>query len=621
MKNHHGDGAEKMLSKPKFDRYTDSHMRFTWKLSGEAGFGITTIGFAFTKLCTRNGFYAYDYSEFPSLIRGGFTTHELIFSDAPVTTTKPTIDLLIALRQDNFDMDAHRLTADSIVLYDDQEVKVHGDFLAVPMPYRAIKLKHKAHQVMVNTVSVGATFALFGWDFQMIDRMIEEDFARKGQGVIDFNKKLAKEGWDYIQQLKTSNEQLKTRAEKLQALLVPTNEKKPKLVMSGNDAFSYASVMAGAGAYTAYPMSPSSSVLATLAAWQPKTGMVVRHVEDEISAINQALGFSYAGVRVATGSSGGGFALMVEGVSYAGVAELPIVIFIAQRPGPATGLPTWTAQADLMFAIHAGHGEFPKIVLAPGDIQEMIELTAKAYDLADIYQTPVIIMSDKVLSESHESIDESIVRALQSAYKQNLGKIVKETKQSPYLRYKDAPDGISELLIPGMQSPHHWQANSYEHLEDSHTTEASQEVIKQSDKRARKQKTYLGELPYEGSTYLGFAPPKYYGSSEAQTVFVCWGGMKPAVLEAQSVLEKDSQRVGVLHFTHVYPLAQNIKSIFDTSKRYIFVENNSEAQLAKVIRMELGIDIGRTTKDQILRYDGRPLLADEIVNQYRAKLS
>ena len=518
-------------------------------------------------------------------------------------------------------MDAHRLTADSIVLYDDQEVKVQGDFLAIPMPYRAIKLKHKAHQVMVNTVSVGATFALFGWDFQMIDQMIEEDFAKKGQGVIDFNKVLAKEGWDYIQQLKIDNVQLKTRAEKLQAVLVPPNEKKQKLVMSGNDAFAYASVMAGAGAYTAYPMSPSSSVLATLAAWQSKTGMVVRHVEDEVSSINQALGFSYAGVRVATGSSGGGFALMVEGVSYAGIAELPIVIFVAQRPGPATGLPTWTAQADLMFAIHAGHGEFPKIVLAPGDVSEMIELTAKAYDLADIYQTPVIVMSDKVLSESHESIDETAVRALQSAYTPNRGKIVKETKQSPYLRYKDSPDGISELLMPGLQSPHHWQANSYEHLEDSHTTESSPEVIKQTDKRARKQKTYLGELPYEGNTYLGFAPPKYYGSSDAQTVFVCWGEMKPAVLEAQSSLEQNNISVGVLHFTHVYPLAQTVKSMFDTNKRYIFVENNSEAQLAKVLRMELGVDIGRTSKDQILRYDGRPLLADEIVIQYRNKLS
>ena len=596
-------------------------MRFTWKLSGEAGFGITTIGFAFTKLCTRNGFHAFDYSEFPSLIRGGFTTHELIFSDIPVATTKPTIDLLIALRQDNFDMDAHRLTADSIVLYDDQEVKVQGDFLAIPMPYRAIKLKHKAHQVMVNTVSVGATFALFGWDFQMIDQMIEEDFAKKGQGVIDFNKVLAKEGWDYIQQCITDSVKLKTKIDQLKQALKPPMTKVSKLVMSGNDAFAYASVMAGAGAYTAYPMSPSSSVLATLAAWQSKTGMVVRHVEDEVSSINQALGFSYAGVRVATGSSGGGFALMVEGVSYAGIAELPIVIFVAQRPGPATGLPTWTAQADLMFAIHAGHGEFPKIVLAPGDVSEMIELTAKAYDLADIYQTPVIVMSDKVLSESHESIDEMAVRALQSAYTPNRGKIVKETKQSPYLRFKDSPDGISELLIPGLQSPHHWQANSYEHLEDSHTTESSPEVIKQTDKRARKQKNYLGELPYEGSTYLGFAPPKYYGSPDAQTVFVCWGGMKPAVLEAQSSLEQNNISVGVLHFTHIYPLAQTIKSLFDTSKRYIFVENNSEAQLAKVIRMELGVDIGRTSKDQILRYDGRPLLADEIVIQYRNKLS
>ncbi|MEI6326573.1 MAG: 2-oxoacid:acceptor oxidoreductase subunit alpha [Candidatus Roizmanbacteria bacterium] len=594
-------------------------MSFTWKLSGEAGYGITTIGLAFTKLCTRSGFYAFDYSEFPSLIRGGFTTHELIFSDSPISTTKATIDLLVALRQDSFDMDAHRLTPDSIVLYDDQEVKLSGGFLAIPMPYRAIKLKHKAHQVMVNTVSIGASFAIFGWDFAMIDRMIEDDFAKKGQAVIDFNKLLAKEGWDHIQQCITDNVKLKTKIDQLKHALKPPMTKVSKQVMTGNDAFAYASAMAGAGAYTAYPMSPSSSVLATLAAWQPKTGMVVLHIEDEISAINQALGFAYAGVRVATGTSGGGFALMVEGLSYAGMAELPVVVFIAQRPGPATGLPTWTAQAELLFAIHAGHGEFPKIVLAPGDVTDMIELTLKAFDLADIYQTPVIILSDKALSESHESINLEDVKKIQSKYVQNRGKIVKNTTQSPYLRYKDSPDGISEMLIPGFDPVHHWQANSYEHREDSHTTEGSLDAIKQSEKRSRKNKTYLGDIPYLGEKYLGFAPPQYYGNTNAQTVFVCWGSTKSATLDAMNILESRGQHVGVLHFTHVYPLAPSTKSIFDPDKRYVFVENNSEAQLAKVIRMELGIDVGGQKKDQILRYDGRPILAEDIVNQFHSQ--
>lgn len=595
-------------------------MHYTWKLSGEAGFGITSIGYAFTRLCTRQGFYAFDYSEFPSLIRGGFTSHELIISDTPVSTLKHDIDLLIALRQDAIDTDIYRLTPDSIVLYDDEEVKVSGDFIAIPMPYRAIKQKYKAYQVMVNTVSVGATYALLGWDFTQVQEMIKEDFATKGQAVIDFNENLAKEGHEHIQKFKIQNEKCKMRAVALENIVHPPVEKKEKLVMTGNDAFAYGSIMAGLGAYTAYPMSPSSSVLATLAAWQTKTGIVVRHVEDEIAAANQALGFSFGGVRASTGTSGGGFALMVEAVSYAGIAEIPVVIFIAQRPGPATGLPTWTAQGDLLCAVHAGHGEFPKIILAPGDVREMIELTAKAYDLADIYQTPVIVLSDKVLSESHESVDVEIIRAFQSSYVPNRGKIVSHTAQSPYLRYKDVSDGISELLIPGAQSPHHWQANSYEHLEDTHTTEVATEVIKQTDKRARKKDVYLGLRPYDGARYSGFEMPHIYGDQDADTALVCWGGSKSVTCAAQAELARRDIHVAVIHFTHVYPLAPQVRDLFTTDKRYILVENNSEAQLGAVLRMELGIDIGRDTKDCILKYDGRPLLTEDIVKRFTSLL-
>jgi 2-oxoglutarate ferredoxin oxidoreductase subunit alpha len=295
---------------------------------------------------------------------------------------------------------------------------------------------------------------------------------------------------------------------------------------------------------------------------------------------------------------------------------MPLVVFIAQRPGPATGLPTWTAQGDLLCAVHAGHGEFPKIILAPGDAEDMIRLTTKAYDLADIYQTPVIILSDKVLSESHESIDIHTVRKMQSVYTPNRGKIVLQTTQSPYLRYKDSPDGISELLVPGSQPPHHWQANSYEHLEDSHTTEAASEVIKQTDKRARKKLTYLGEIPYRGDIWQGFEPPTYYGDPHASIVLLCWGGSKSVCLAAQHELDRQGTHVGVYYFTHVYPLASSVRDLFRSDKRYILVENNSEAQLGTVLRMELGMDIGRDPQSCILRYDGRPLAISDIITHF-----
>ena len=238
--------------------------------------------------------------------------------------------------------------------------------------------------------------------------------------------------------------------------------------MTGNDAFALGSIIGDCKFYCAYPMTPSSSVLTTLAAWQQKAQITVRHAEDEIAVINSAIGAAHGGVRASVGTSGGGFALMVEAVSLAGITETPIVVFLSQRPGPATGMPTWTEQGDLLFAVHAGHGEFPKIVLTPGDVDEMIRLTAEAFDLADIYQTPVIVMSDMFLSESHSTISSSKVQQLFSSMKLNRGKTVTNPTERPYLRYKDTADfGALDTRRKRV-----FIKNSYEHGEDG--TQAKQ---------------------------------------------------------------------------------------------------------------------------------------------------
>lgn len=349
-------------------------------------------------------------------------------------------------------------------------------------------------------------------------------------------------------------------------------------------------------------MTPSSSVLGTLAAWQDKTGIIVRHAEDEISVINTALGASFVGARSSVGTSGGGFALMVESVSLAGVTEIPIVIFLSQRPGPATGMPTWTEQGDLLFAVHAGHGEFPKIVLAPGDAYEMIELTMKAYNLADIYQTPVIVMSDMHLSESHKTVPANIVKRLIGDYKIDRGKTISKVKGETYLRYKLTDDGISERLIPGVKG-YFYQANSYEHLEDSHTTEESVPRRKQVDKRNAKLPTYVTNH---------FQKPNVYGDLDrSEIVFVAWGSMKGPVLEALRSLNAKQKSYALIHFTHVYPLSEEkVRPFFPAGKRYILVENNSQAQFGRLLRQETGIHIA----EKLLKYDGRPFFQEEIVD-------
>lgn len=573
-------------------------MKFNWKVGGEAGFGIMTTGLALSKIAARSGYHIYDYSEYPSLIRGGHNTYEVVISDEEVHSLKWEIDMLVCLNKATYDLDKHRLTKNTMVIYDPDEFEPDGECVKVPVTFKKYKEQFVIQQIMVNTIALGATLALLQADLEILHDLIKAEFARKGEQIVEFNLKLAKTGYDHV---------INNHKQFIKPLMAKKTGTE-KMVMGGNDAFAFASVAADCRYYAAYPMTPSSSVLMTLAEWQNKTGMVVRHSEDEIAVINSALGASFSGVRASVGTSGGGFALMVEALSYAGVAEIPVVVYLGQRPGPATGMPTWTEQGDLLFAAHAGHGEFPKIVLAPGDIKEMIELSLKAYDLADVYQTPVIVISDKVLGESHKSDEKEYIMNVINKYHPNRGKTVLQTTQEKYLRYKLSDDGISERLIPG-QKGQYYQANSYEHVEDSHTTEDSLPRIQQVNKRQVKWDVYMKKQHAAFDGNLFFEPPAYYGDEKAEIVFVSWGGMKGTVLEAQRLLNIFGKRTGFIHFTHVYPIHEEmVKPLFSKNKRYILVENNSHAQFGQLLRMQTGIEI----TEKLLKYDGRPFWPEEI---------
>jgi 2-oxoglutarate ferredoxin oxidoreductase subunit alpha len=556
-------------------------MKFQWKIGGEAGFGIMAAGLTFSKIATRSGYFAYDYNEYPSLIRGGHNTYDVIISDEEIHAAKWDVDMLVCLNKDTFEFHKHRLTPKSIVVYDPEDFECPDGYMKVPVIFKKYRKEFQIQQIMVNTIALGASLAALAGNLDLLNAIIEDQFQKKGEEVISFNKKLAAAGYDYVKQNSTSNI----------ISILKQRENNQQMVMTGNDAFSLAAVAADCRYYAAYPMTPSSTILTSLAAWQYKTKMIVRHSEDEIAVINSALGASFAG-----------FALMVEALSYAGVAEIPVVVYLGQRPGPATGMPTWTEQGDLLFAVHAGHGEFPKIVLAPGDIYEMIQMTTEAFDLADIYQLPVIIISDKLLGESHKSHDKGHIYTFLSQYKPNRGKIVEKTEQNPYLRYKNSEDGISEMLIPG-QKGIYYQANSYEHLEDSHTTESDIERKIQGDKRARKWNVYL-------KTH--FKPPQIFGSiDEAEVVFVSWGGMKGIILEAQKELLKQGEKTAYIHFTHLYPMDEKVvQGIFAQQKRYVLIENNAHAQFGQLLRMQTGINL----EEKVLKYDGRPFWPEEIVH-------
>jgi 2-oxoglutarate ferredoxin oxidoreductase subunit alpha len=580
-------------------------MKFNWKIGGEAGFGVMTTGVVISKIATRSGYHIFNYQEYPSLIRGGHNTVEVVISDEDVGAPQWGVDMLVCLNKDTYDFHKHRLHEKSIIIYDPEQFEIAEQIgIKIAVPFQGIRKTEKIQQQMVNTVAMGTSLAVMGADLSIFTDLLKEQFSRKGQEVIDFNLRLAKIGYDHVKQNNSPTV----------VVFAPKEDTHKRMVLTGNDAYSAALVAADCRYYAAYPMTPSSSILMTLADWQKDNKMVVRHSEDEIAVINSALGASFSGVRSSVGTSGGGFALMVEALSYAGVAEIPIVVYLGMRPGPATGMPTWTEQGDLLFAVNAGHGEFPKIVLAPGDPEEMIHLTLKAFDLADIYQTPVIVLADKFLGESYKDISHETVDQRFKEYIPNRGKIVHDTQQSPYLRYKVTEDGSSEMLIPGKQGVF-YQANSYEHLEDSHTSEDSSVRIAQVDKRQRKITTYMATP----SKYIDdplwkdphFAEPVLYGDPESTVVFVSWGGTKGIIREAQKLLERNfHQSTGFLHFTHVFPLNEAlVKSFFKEDKRYILVENNSHGQFGQLLRMQTGIEI----KEKLLKYDGRPFWPEEIV--------
>lgn len=567
-------------------------MKFNWKIGGEAGFGIMTTGLLVSKIAIRSGYHIFDYNEYPSLIRGGHNTYEVHISDEEVRSMKWGVDLLICLNEDTFKHHKNRLSATSLVVYDPDEFVIDADVIKIPVYFKKHKKEMEVHQMMINTIAMGATIALLDGDLNLFFEIIEGQFKRKGSEVVDFNKKLAQVGYDEV---------VGNSPQHIRKILTRKHEKE-KMIMTGNDAFAFGSVAADCRFFAAYPMTPTSTILSTLADWQIKTGMVVRHSEDEIAVINSALGASFVGARSAVGTSGGGFALMVEAISYAGVAEIPIVIMLGQRPGPATGMPTWTEQGDLLFAVHSGHGEFPKIVLAPGDVNEMVKLTAKAFDLADMYQLPVIVMGDKLVNESHKSEIKKEILGFMSHYTPNRGKTVTRTKQSPYLRFKLEHDGISERLIPG-QAGVFYQANSYDHLEDSHTTEEALPRQQQVDKRFTKWHTYKRNH---------FVPPEVIGDPDrGKVVFVSWGGNKGTIIEAQKLLLNRGVETSFIHFSHIYPLDKAvITPLFHQNKRYVLVENNASGQFGQLLRMETGIDI----EEKILKYNGRPFWPEEIAD-------
>ncbi len=590
----------------------------TWMVGGEAGYGISTMGASFARICTRAGLYVHGYGEYPSLIRGGHNTAAVRVGREPVTSHGNTVDILLALNRETIDLHLAEMAEGAAVIYDGETIvwdasQANPSLRLVSVPLARITKELEADRVMRNTVALGASLAVFGFEFSHMEEIMTRTFGRKGQEVVDFNVKLARAGYDYVQTTYAEGFPTPNGSKLLfEKKMSPVAGTPQRLLLSGNEALALGALKAGVTFMAAYPMTPVTSIMLILAGWGVKHGIVMKQTEDELAAMNMAIGASYMGVRSLTATSGGGFALMTEAIGMAAITETPLVAIEGTRPGPSTGLPTWTDQGDLRFVMHASQGEFPRIVVMPGDVDECFEMMINAYNWADRYQMVVLVVTDKYLGESihttapFKHADYVVDRGDRLSFEEAL-----QTTPGTYKRYQFTDSGISKRAVPGMPNTIH-AVSTDEHKEDGDLDESSENRTKMVDKRARKLVTFQRETLKESDAFV------LHGPAEADLTLVGWGSTKGPILEALRVAEAEGLKVNFLQIKMALPFAsEGVARVLQDAKKTVAVENNSTAQMAGIIRENTGILLDH----QYLRYDGRPIHSAEVLTLIHSHLA
>lgn len=556
----------------------------TWKIGGEAGFGIMASGAMLARTFTRAGYHVLATNEYPSRIRGGNNLVTVRVATQKFEAMNRDLHILVALNKETIDLHKQELNEHALVIFDPKD----GDqsSAGIPVPLSDIVTKFGGSPVMRNTVAIGASVALLGAPFENLEKVIADQFKKKGAEVIKHNVEIARAGFDFIKNEK-------------RFVLAPATKKEDQLLINASEAVGLGSARAGLKFAAIYPMTPINALITFLADHAKSMNIVYKQPEDEIAGINMAIGASLAGVRSMVATSGGGFALMVEGLSWAGEIEAPLVIDLGMRPGPSTGMPTWTEQGELQFAIHAGHGEFPRIVLAPADAADAYRLTVEAFNLADRYQVPVFLLTDKYINESQWCVPKSL---MSGDVVIDRGKLLKDgdiPAGDSFKRYDlTSPDGVSPRSVPGMKNGY-YIANSYEHDEVGHVTEKPESRVAMAAKRMKKFEAMKKDMP----------APEVIGDADAEITFVTWGSTRGPVLEAMKLLNKKSR---LIHFSWLYPFpAESVMQLLSPATRIIDVEQNATGQLASLIREHTGILI----KEKLLKNDGRVWYPEEIVEK------
>ncbi len=560
-------------------------MDLTIVVGGEAGQGLKTVDIILGKTLFRMGYNVYSSKDYMSRIRGGQNSITSRIGTEPVTAISDEIDILIALNEETVDLHKDSVVDDGLILFDGEK-ELKGKKV---INLNAKEIAKSINSRGVNTVFVGAVLKLMSLGTEEAEKVLGEYF--DDQKIQEDNIKLLQEGFKSVESVLELEE---------------GSNPGDQIYLDGNNALAMGAAAAGLKFYAAYPMSPATSIMNYLAGKQEDLGLVVEQAEDEIAAINMALGGSYSGIRSMTGTSGGGFALMTETVGLAGIAEIPVVIADVQRPGPATGLPTRTGQGDLLFAINAAQDDFPLMVLAPRNHEDAFSQAFRAFNLADKYQIPVIILSDQYLADSAKNVKAFDFSSLKIDY--NLISDQQAEKIEDYKRYKINETGISPRSYPGQIAGQVMMIDSDEHDQYGHIIEDSEIRNAMVEKRARKIEKLIEEDLEE---------PVYQGEDEIDYLLLGWGSTYGALKEAQKILLDEGVKVGLLSFSDVWPLPlEKISSLTDKGVKIVDVELNSTAQFARLVSSETGIRVD----NHILKYDGRPFTGREIASRFKEEV-
>jgi 2-oxoglutarate ferredoxin oxidoreductase subunit alpha len=568
--------------------------RTSVKFAGESGQGINTAGMLLAKSLNDYGYKIFAYREYPSLITGGIASYQVDFSNKELNSSSRYCDVLLTFTTESLLQYLEDVKEGGIIVHDQKDLVLTQDqehllksrnIATVFLDAENIATEVGGIKIMSNTVMLGFLWKILDLEVDPLVDIILEHFKNKSVDL-EAQEKCVEAGYNSP----TFRPELSEKIDLTQTDIFKQNS----YVMTGNHAISLGAIAAGVRAYYSYPMTPVTSIFKYLGNTSKETGMLVKQAENEITAIQMALGSMYMGTRALVSTSGGGFDLMTETLSCAGISETPLVILLGQRAGAGTGVPTWTGNGDLNAALKTGHGEFPRCVLAASDAKSSYSLVQKAFNIAETYQLPVILLTEKQISESIFSL-KSIPKNL--PIERGLTEEVPEGGE----RYKITDTGISPRWTPSKEKPP-YLSNSDEHLQDGTSTEDSEEIIKMSQKRMQKLQTLYNEIP----------EPQIYGDKDADIVFVGWGSAKNTILDVMNIVDKENKmKTGYLHYEYMFPLKTNtLEELIKNKKRLVLIEGNQTGQLGRLIKEEIGYEF----EEKLLKYDARPFFVEDILD-------